>query len=69
MNILTLIIAPTEVVLWSHHLLEPWVYFALHLVLGVYWTIYGPLGLRTVIISTLELKYKAALAVTFPCMM
>jgi hypothetical protein len=69
MHILTLIIAPVEVVLWSHHLLEPWVYFALQLVKGLYWTIFVPFGMRAVILSTLELGYKIPILITFPGIM
>jgi hypothetical protein len=69
MHILTLIIAPVEVVLWSHHLLDPWFYFACQLVKGLYWTIFAPFGLRAVIVSNLELGYLIPLAITFPGMM
>jgi hypothetical protein len=62
LHILTLVAAPTEVVLWSHHLMDPWVYFTLQAAKALYFTIFSPIALRNLFMMDVYIAIEAAVA-------
>ncbi|KAI5358186.1 hypothetical protein Slin15195_G065130 [Septoria linicola] len=45
LELLNLIAEPAEMVLWSHHLLEPWLYLMLQILKGLLWTTMAPISI------------------------